>query len=312
MSWRDQSYPRALPLRRPAAGERRPGRSSAVSSWPTTTRPILVQRDRSLERLLEPIRRASSPPSLAGRASSGSSMQAEQRDATSGSTAKPPRLLTVMGEGQGCVHQPRGRFTWAAPDFSTLELGCASRTRATTRARSTSTTSSSRRRAWAARPRLELRAAVPRTSRPLLRGDPEAGQLEDADPRLAQDCRAGGPACGRPPASAPSASSQIAGARHSPHLVLGRRRGGSQDRARSPDEVTRVHGDQGSSCPCPPPAGRRSAPSPSSTRAGLVRLPGSSPAEAAPLYGRGLLFEIPQVADRRPQKYLGSSKDSGR
>lgn len=35
---------------------------------------------------------------------------------------KPVDSLTVTGEGQGCVHQPQ-TFTWAAPDFSTLELG---------------------------------------------------------------------------------------------------------------------------------------------------------------------------------------------
>ncbi len=34
----------------------------------------------------------------------------------------PIDSLTVMGQGQGCVHQPQ-TFTWAAPDFSTLELG---------------------------------------------------------------------------------------------------------------------------------------------------------------------------------------------
>jgi hypothetical protein len=35
---------------------------------------------------------------------------------------QPIDSLTVMGTGQGCVHQPQ-TFTWAAPDFSTLELG---------------------------------------------------------------------------------------------------------------------------------------------------------------------------------------------
>ncbi len=34
----------------------------------------------------------------------------------------PVDSLTVMGQGQGCVHQPQ-TFTWAAPDFATLELG---------------------------------------------------------------------------------------------------------------------------------------------------------------------------------------------